>query len=56
MKFLVEKEIFEELPNDRCGVVMARGIDNRQAYPPPDLATEQTRKDHAAIHGYFLSR
>ncbi len=28
MKFIVEKEIFEKLPNACFGVVMAKGIDN----------------------------
>ena len=33
MKFIVEKEIFEKLPNACFGVVMARGVDNSRAYP-----------------------
>ena len=33
MKFIVEKEIFEKLPNACFGVVMAKGIDNSKAYP-----------------------
>ncbi len=33
MKFIVEKEIFEKLPNAFFGVVMAKGIDNSKAYP-----------------------
>ena len=28
MKFLVEKEVFEKLPNACFGAVMARGADN----------------------------
>ena len=36
MKFIVEKEIFEKLPNACFGVVMARGIDNSKAYPEID--------------------
>lgn len=33
MKFIVEKEIFEKLPNACFGVVMTKGIDNSKAYP-----------------------
>lgn len=33
MKFTVEKDIFEKLPNACFGVVMARGIDNTRTYP-----------------------
>ena len=33
MKFIVEKEIFEKLPNACFGVVMAKGIDNSKTYP-----------------------
>ena len=33
MKFIVEKEIFEKLPNACFGVVTAKGIDNSKAYP-----------------------
>lgn len=33
MKFIVEKEIFEKLPNSCFGIVMAKGIDNTKAYP-----------------------
>ena len=33
MKFIVEKEIFEKLPNACFGVVMAKGIDNNKTYP-----------------------
>jgi DNA/RNA-binding domain of Phe-tRNA-synthetase-like protein len=33
MKFTVEKEIFEKLPNACFGIVMARGIDNSADYP-----------------------
>ena len=33
MRFVVEKEIFEKLPNACFGVVMAKGIDNSKAYP-----------------------
>ena len=33
MKFIIEKEIFEKLPNACFGVVMAKGIDNSKAYP-----------------------
>ena len=36
MKFIVEKEIFERLPNACFGVVMAKGIDNSRAYPEID--------------------
>ena len=33
MRFVVKKEIFEELPSACFGVVMAKGIDNNNAYP-----------------------
>lgn len=33
MKFIVEKEIFEKLPNACFGVVMAKGIKNDKEYP-----------------------
>ena len=33
MRFVVKKEIFEELPRACFGVVMAKGIDNSKAYP-----------------------
>lgn len=42
MKFIVEQEIFEKLPNACFGVVMARGIDNRTAYPEIDRLLEES--------------
>ncbi len=33
MRFVVKKEIFEELPSACFGIVMAKGIDNNNAYP-----------------------
>lgn len=33
MKFIVEKEIFEKLPDVCFGVVVARGVDNSKVYP-----------------------
>ena len=33
MRFVVKKEIFEELPSACFGVVMEKGIDNNNAYP-----------------------
>ena len=36
MKFIVEKDIFEKLPNACFGVVVARGIDNNLLYPEID--------------------
>ena len=33
MKFKVEKEVFDKLPNACFGVVMAKGIDNSKIYP-----------------------
>ena len=33
MRFVVKKEIFEELPSACFGVVMAKDIDNNNAYP-----------------------
>ena len=37
MKFIVEKEIFEKLPNACFGIIMAKGIDNSKEYPEIDL-------------------
>ena len=49
MYFRVEKEIFENLPNACFGVVMARGINNREAYPEIErLLTESIQT--AALH------
>lgn len=42
MKFIVEKEIFEKLPNACFGVVMARGIDNSAAYAEIDRFLEES--------------
>lgn len=42
MKFRVEKEIFEKLPNACFGVVMARGIDNAKVYPEIDGLLEES--------------
>ncbi len=36
MKFIVEKEIFEKLPNACFGVVMAKGVDNSRTYSEID--------------------
>lgn len=47
MKFIVEKEIFERLPDACFGVVAAKGIDNTRAYPEIDCLLEQSA-DHAA--------
>lgn len=44
MKFVVEKEIFEKLPNACFGVVMAKGIDNGKAYPEIDQFLEESIK------------
>lgn len=44
MKFVVEKEIFEKLPNACFGVVMAKGIDNGKAYPEIDRFLEESIK------------
>lgn len=45
MRFVVKKEIFEELPSACFGVVMAKGIDNNNAYPE----IEQFLGQHRAI-------
>jgi len=42
MKFIVEKEIFEMLPNACFGVVMAKGIDNIKAYPEVDRFLDES--------------
>ena len=42
MKFIVEKEIFEKLPNACFGVVMAKGIDNSKAYPEVDRLLDES--------------
>ncbi len=44
MKFIVDKEIFEKLPNACFGVVMARGIDNSSAYPEIDRLLDESIK------------
>lgn len=36
MKFIVEKEIFDLIPNVCFGVVVAKGIDNSKSYPAVD--------------------
>ncbi len=47
MKFIVDKEIFEKIPNACFGVVMARGIDNSRAYPEIDQLLDQSIKTAA---------
>lgn len=47
MKFIVDKEIFEKLPNACFGVVMARGIDNSRAYPEIDRLLDESIKTAA---------
>lgn len=42
MKFIVEKEIFEKLPNACFGVVMVKGIDNSKAYPEIDRLLDES--------------
>ena len=42
MKFIVEKEIFEKLPNACFGVVMAKDIDNSKAYPEIDRLLDES--------------
>lgn len=42
MKFIVEKAIFEKLPNACFGVVMAKGIDNSKAYPEVDRLLDES--------------
>lgn len=42
MKFIVEKEIFEKLPNACFGVVIAKGIDNRKAYSKIDRLLDES--------------
>ena len=32
MKFIVSKEIFEDIPSALFGVIIARGIDNHKSY------------------------
>lgn len=44
MKFVVEKEIFEKLPNAFFGVVMAKGIDNSKEYPEIARLLEESIK------------
>lgn len=41
MKFRVEKEIFDKLPNACFGVVMARGVDNTKECPEVDALLEE---------------
>ena len=42
MKFIVEKAIFEKLPNVCFGVVMAKGIDNSKAHPEIDRLLDES--------------
>lgn len=42
MKFIVEKEIFEKLPDACFGVVMAKGIDKAKAYPEIDRLLDES--------------
>ena len=42
MRFVVKKEIFEELPRACFGVVMAKGIDNNNAYPEIEQFLDET--------------
>ena len=42
MKFIVEKEIFEKLPNACFGIVMAKGIDNSKAYSEIDRLLDES--------------
>lgn len=42
MKFIVEKAIFEKLPNACFGVVMAKGLDNSKAYPAIDRLLDES--------------
>ena len=42
MKFIVEKVLFEKLPNACFGVVMAKGIDNSKAYPEIDRLLDES--------------
>ena len=42
MKFIVEKDIFEKLPNACFGVVMAKGIDNSKAYSEIDQLLDES--------------
>ena len=53
MKFIVEKEIFEKLPNACFGVVMAKGIDNGKAYPEIDRLLDESIQaaPSAAVEG-----
>lgn len=42
MRFVVKKEIFEELPSACFGVVMAKGIDNNNAYPEIEQFSDES--------------
>lgn len=42
MEFIVEKAIFEKLPNVCFGVVMAKGIDNSKAHPEIDRLLDES--------------
>lgn len=44
MKFIVEREIFEKLPNACFGVVVAKGINNSKTYPEIDRLLEESIK------------
>lgn len=47
MKFIVEKEVFDKLPNACFGVVMARGLDNSKPHPEIDSFLEESIQNAA---------
>lgn len=52
MKFIVEKSIFEKLPNACFGIVVARGINNTLKYPEIEsLLDEAIRKSVSQFGG-----
>ena len=48
MRFVVKKEIFEELPSACFGVVMAKGIDNNNAYPEIEQFLDESIQEGVA--------
>lgn len=56
MKFIVEKEIFEKLPNACFGVAAAVGMDNSRNYPEIDALLEESIRTAAARFEGVLHR
>lgn len=51
MKFIVERSIFEKLPNACFGIVVAKGIDNAKDYPEIEKLLEKSIERAASLFG-----